>query len=274
MNAALVIAGQEIMNGLRNRWVLGACLLMILFSLALATLGSAPVGVVGARPMAVLVVSLASLSTLLVPMLALLLAHDAVVGEAERGTLALTLAYPVSRRAFLLGKFTGHLAILALAIVTGFGAAAALVFWRGAALDGDAGALAQLTLSALLLGAVFLALGYAASSLVRERTTAAALAIGLWLVLVLVYDLAFLALLVDAGEALPRALVAAGIAANPVDAFRLINLGMNEATALVSGMEAAGRAVGLSAPALYGALLAWLLAALGLGWALFRRREL
>ncbi|MFQ5348255.1 MAG: ABC transporter permease [Rhodothalassiaceae bacterium] len=274
MNAAYVIASQEIANGFRNRWVLGACLLMILFSLALATLGSAPVGVVGARPFAVLVVSLASLSTLLVPMLALLLAHDAIVGEAERGTLALTLAYPVSRRAFLLGKFMGHLAILALAIIAGLGTAAALLVWRGAVLDGDAAALAQLALSALLLGAAFLALGYVASSLVRERTTAAAIAIGLWLVLVLVYDLAFLALLVDAGEAIPRTLVAAAIAANPVDAFRLINLGMNEATALISGMEAAGRAIGLSPATLYGALLAWLFAALGLGWALFRRREL
>ncbi len=274
MTAALVIAAQEIMNGLRNRWVLGACLLMILFSLALATLGSAPVGIVGARPVAVLVVSLASLSTLLVPMLALLLAHDAVVGEAERGTLLLTLSYPVSRRAFLLGKFMGHLAILTLAIVTGFAAAAALVLWRGGAFDGDAGAFAQLVLSALLLGAVFLALGYVGSSVVRERSTAAALAIGLWLIIVLIYDLAFLALLVDAGEMLPEGLVAAAIAANPVDAFRLINLGMNEATALVSGMEAAGRAVGLSAATLYGALMAWLLAALGLAWVLFRRREL
>ena len=41
------------------------------------------------------VVSLASLTVFLVPLIALLLAYDAIVGEAERGTLLLLLAYPV-----------------------------------------------------------------------------------------------------------------------------------------------------------------------------------
>ena len=42
-----------------------------------------------------MVVSLSSLTIFLVPLIALLLSHDAIVGEAERGTLLLLLSYPV-----------------------------------------------------------------------------------------------------------------------------------------------------------------------------------
>ena len=51
----------------------------------------------------------------LLPLIALLISHDAIVGEMERGTMLLLLSYPVGRWQVLLGKFVGHLAILAFA---------------------------------------------------------------------------------------------------------------------------------------------------------------
>ena len=51
-------------------------------------LGSSPTGTVKADPLAVTVVSLSSLSIFLVPLIAMLLAYDAVVGEVDRGTMA------------------------------------------------------------------------------------------------------------------------------------------------------------------------------------------
>ena len=56
MNAIATIAGREIRDGLRNRWALGAVLLMAGLALTLAFLGSAPTGVVGASPLEVTVV--------------------------------------------------------------------------------------------------------------------------------------------------------------------------------------------------------------------------
>ena len=85
MNAIATIAGREIRDGLRNRWALGAVLLMAGLALTLAFLGSAPTGVVGASPLEVTVVSLSSLTIFLVPLIALLLSHDAIVGERDRG---------------------------------------------------------------------------------------------------------------------------------------------------------------------------------------------
>ena len=109
MNAVCTIIGKEIRDGLRNRWVLATALLLGALALALGLLGSSPTGTVKADPLAVTVVSLSSLSIFLVPLIAMLLAYDAVVGEVDRGTMALLLSYPVARWQVLVGKFIGHL---------------------------------------------------------------------------------------------------------------------------------------------------------------------
>src|SRR5690606_12587825 len=85
MSTILVIAEKEIREGLRNRWVLATTLLLATLALSLTFLGSAPTGNVGASALDVVIVSLSSLSVFLVPLIALLISHDAVVGEMERG---------------------------------------------------------------------------------------------------------------------------------------------------------------------------------------------
>jgi Cu-processing system permease protein len=107
MRTVLTLAGKELREGVRNRWVLATTLLLAALALTLALLGSAPTGTVGANRLDVATVSLASLTIFLVPLIALLLSHDAIAGEAERRTLLLLLAYPVGRGAVILGKFLG-----------------------------------------------------------------------------------------------------------------------------------------------------------------------
>ena len=73
---------------MRNRWVLATTLLLAALALSLTFLGSAPTGNVGAGALDVVVVSLSSLTIFLLPLIALLISHDAVVGEMERGTMS------------------------------------------------------------------------------------------------------------------------------------------------------------------------------------------
>ena len=84
MRAIAIIAAKEIRDGLRNRWVLATTLLMAALALTLTLLGSAPTGTVGASHLSVTVVSLSSLTIFLVPLIALLISHDAIAGEIER----------------------------------------------------------------------------------------------------------------------------------------------------------------------------------------------
>ncbi|SMF21595.1 Cu-processing system permease protein [Tistlia consotensis] len=274
MNALLTIAGQEVRAGIRNRWVAATTAILAALALSLVLLGSAPGGTTGASPLAVVVVSLAGLTIFLVPLIALLLSFDAVVGEAERGTLLLLLAYPVARWQIVLGKFLGHTAILALATVVGYGAAGLLLFATRGADPADWAGFATLIGTSVLLGAAFVGLGGLASIAVRERATAAGLAVGLWLVFVLLYDAALLGLLVaDQGATVSGGLFDALLLLNPADVYRLINLTGSGGAALLSGMSAPGEVGQLPVAALYAALAAWILLPLGLGVLLFNRRQ-
>ena len=72
MRNILLIAGKEIQEGLRNRWVLATTLLLAALALTLTFLGSAPTGSVGVGALDVVIVSLSSLTIFLVPLIALL----------------------------------------------------------------------------------------------------------------------------------------------------------------------------------------------------------
>jgi len=270
MTAILALARAEFRIALRNRWVAIAVAMMALFALVLALAGSAPTGDLGIDRLSVTVASLTSLAVYLVPLLALLLGFDAVAGEIERGTLALVLTYPAPRWAILAGKFAAHLGVLALAMLAGTGVAALVALWSGSGAMAGIAALWRLFWSALVLGAAFLGLGYAVSSLARRPGAAAGAVIALWLVAVVLYDLGLLAALVaDQGGGFGEHVFPVALLANPADAFRLYNLGAAGAGAVASGV---GGAAGVLAPAAaLAALFLWVPAGFALAVLAFRR---
>lgn len=275
MTALLTVAAGEIRLACRNRWVLAATLLLAALALTLALLGSAPTGTVGVASLDVTVVSLSSLTTFLVPLVALLLAYDAIVGEAENGTLLLLLSYPVARWQVVAGKFLGHTAVLALATVLGYGTAVVAVAWTGGAPDAESlRAFAAMVGSSVALGAAFLALGYVISAAVRDRGTAAGLAVAAWLVLVLVWDMALLGLLVaDRDRVMPVGLVHALLLLDPADVYRLFNLSGRAAAGMVSGVGGLSAQTSFSGGMLLAVLTGWIAAPLTLAALIFHRRS-
>lgn len=270
MSRILALAAAELKIAARNRWVAIAVAMMAVFSLALAAAGSAPTGALGADRLSVIVASLTSLAVYLVPLVALLMSFDAVAGEVERGTLPLLLTYPVSRWQVLAGKFAAHLAILTLAVAIGYGLAAGAAWAVDRTSAAGLPALWRLGWTSVVLGGSFLGAGYLASAIARRPAGAAGLAIGVWLVAVVLYDLALLGLVVAeaGGEAVTRLLPAA-LLANPADAFRLFNLGAAQATAAAAGLGGAAAAIPPWQALL--PLLAWPFATLALATAAFRR---
>lgn len=275
MRTLAIIAGKEIRDGLRNRWVAAMTLLLAAFALTLAFLGAAPTGAVKVSPLAVTIVSLSSLTIFLLPLIALLVSYDAIVGEVDRGTMALLLTYPVSRPQVVLGKFIGHALILAFATCMGYGVAGVAVALTG---GGDAEAwraFAALIATSVLLGGAFIAIGYLVSALVRDRGTAGGIAIGVWLLFVLVYDMALLGILVaDQGRHLDAGLLNWLLLLNPADAFRLVNLTGVPGISRFSGMSGLAEQARLTPPILLSAMLLWVVLPLGAAMTLFSRREL
>jgi Cu-processing system permease protein len=275
MRQVLIIAGKELRDGMRNRWVLATTILLAALALTLAFLGAAPTGVVKVSALAITIVSLSSLTIFLVPLIALLLSYDAIVGEVDRGTMALLLAYPVARWQVVLGKFAGHLAILSFAIVAGYGIAGLALQLGGNDDQGAWRAFAAMVGSSVLLGGVFIAIGYLISTVVRDRGTAGGIAIGVWLLFVLLYDMGLLGVLVaDQGRTVSAMALNVLLLLNPADVYRLLNLTGTNSVSGFAGVAGLGATAGLDPVTLLGALAGWIVVPLAASVALFARRQI
>lgn len=216
------IAAKEFRDRIRNRWVLAVALVFAVFSLVIAYFGGAQQGVVGFRSIEITIASLVSLVIYLIPLIALLLGFDAIVGERERGSLDLLLSLPITRLELLLGKYLGLAAALTASMLGGFGVVIALLFGQI-----DSRGLFHFIgfmFSSVLLGLAFLSLAVLLSVIARDRTRASGLAIAAWFFFVLVFDLLMLGLLVGTGGRMGGDAFTWLLLLNPADVFRILNV--------------------------------------------------
>lgn len=256
-----VIAGKEFWDRIRNRWVLAVAVIFTIFALVIAYFGAAQQGSVGFRGMDVTIASLVSLVIYLVPLIALILGYDAIVGERERGSLELLLSMPITRFELLMGKFAGLAAALTISTVAGFGLAGILLSYQlgTAALYHYLGFM----LSAILLGMAFLSIAVMVSVMASDRMRASGMAIGLWFFYVLVYDLLLLGILVLSQKRFSLGFFPVLLYLNPADIFRIINVFGFEEVRKLYGLATILPAT-LASPWLLGsAMIMWIIAPLG-----------
>ena len=276
MSSLLIVARKEFRDDFRNRWTIAVALLFAILALGIAYFGGAAAGQVGFTSFDATLASLTTLGAFVIPLIGLLLAYDTVVGEQDNGTLLLMLSYPLSRGQLVAGKYLGHCAALAAATLAGFGLAVAIMqVMQPPAHTLQAWAhIVSFIVSASMLGASFIGLGCVLSVVTDDKSRAAGLALITWLVTVVMFDLALLAILVvSGGNPIEQAVYPYLLLLNPIDVFRLINLtalGDGAGNDLLLGMT--GRHA--YAPAvLFLVLLAWMLAPFALALFLFRRKE-
>lgn len=275
MSPILTMAGKEFRDGIRNRWILAITIIFAVLSVGLAYFGAAAAGKVGFTSLSSTIVSLASLAVFIIPLIAMMLAYDSLVGEDESGTLLLLMTYPLARWQLLLGKMLGHAAIMAIATLLGFGCAALIMglFSANTSWLELFQAFSMFIGSAILLGWIFISFAYIISASVSEKSKAAGLALIVWFLFVLVFDLGLLALLVGTKGDLDADILPYLLLLNPTDIFRLANVSYF-ATEQLSGLMAITAQVGFSTSALFLTLLGWLVVPTGIALLLFNRREL
>ena len=201
---------QELVERGRDRWVVVTTLLFAALAMGIAAYGTTT----GDAASVVTAPSMVTLNAFLVPLVALILGHDAIVGERERHTLGLLVSLPVARWEILTAKFLGRGLALFVAIGLGFGAAAV---WLEPA---QRATVMSLLPPSVLLGASFLSFGMLLSTVTRKVATAASLAVVTWFVLVLFYDMALLAGMVATDGALSQQTVAWLVTLNPAGLYR------------------------------------------------------
>jgi len=259
VGAALTL--HELLERIRDRWVLLISGVFALLASAVSLYGRSA----GDEGATLIGPSLVTLASLLVPLVALVLSHDAIVGERERNTAGLLLSLPVGRLEIVAAKFLGRGLALVLAVSAGLLAASWIAGGTSAVI------LQQLLFPTLLLGLAFLSLGVLISSIVDRQVTAASLVVLTWFLLVFFYDLALLALLVVTDGAVSQETVASLVAGNPAGLYRVA---MMEATSGPAVLESLGMADSLpSAGARIAIWGAWIVTPILLSGGLLRWRR-
>jgi Cu-processing system permease protein len=258
----LLFARQELTLALRSRWTQIFAVVFALLSLAVAGSGYILSGGHGVQDFARTAVSLVQLVLLLVPLTALVIGVLSLA--PERGAAELTYSQPVSRRTVLFGKLLGLFEALAAAQALGFGAAGVVIFSQSG--EEGLGGFLLLVAGSLVMTAIFLGIAalLSAAAIGRRRARALALALVVWFVAVVLFDVAALGLasLLPSGTA-SRVLIVS-VLVNPVDAVRTGTLLGIEGTGafgaaslaflrFTRGPLGAGLALGLS-------LLVWVVA--------------
>ena len=210
-------ATQERQLAVRSRWTIVFAVLFAVLALAVGGAGYILTGGRGVQDFARTAVSLVQLVLLLVPLTSLVIGVMALT--PERGGAELLFAQPVARGTVLAGKLLGLFEALAAAQLIGFGAAG-LAIHSQSGLEGLSAFLA-LVGGALLLTAVFL--GFAAvlaATSVGRRSRALALALVVWFVSVVIFDVTVLGVASWLRSGTASRLLIVSVLVNPADAVR------------------------------------------------------
>ena len=159
------ISKKEFADNIRNKWVILLTSIFIILSVVASVLGGG--GTLGG--MSETVTALLSISSLLIPLVGIMLGYATISGEEEKGSLPILLSYPVRRVEVILGKFFGLGSVIAVSVFLGFGLSGLVIAFTVSSSNW----LAYLTfiLLTILLGLVFLSLAICFSALLKKRST-------------------------------------------------------------------------------------------------------
>ena len=192
LNSIFSIAKKEILDNVRNKWII--VLTIIFASLALVVSYFGSIFSQGWQNFGATISGMMSLVQFLIPIIGLMLGYAAIIGEIEKGSMSSLLSLPANRLEIILGKFFGLGSILSFTTLIGFGVAGIVI----AANVADVNYADYLVFigATILLGLVFLSLSLFFSSLFKKRSTAMGGAILLWFLFNMILPLVFVGIMV------------------------------------------------------------------------------
>ncbi|MBN2603449.1 MAG: ABC transporter permease [Candidatus Thermoplasmatota archaeon] len=175
-NPVSIIARKEIMDNVRNFWIILITIIFAILTVAMSAFGA--YFSEGWQDLGMTIALMMSIVQLLVPIIALMLGYAAIVGEIEKGSMNTLVSLPVKRIEIILGKFLGLGIVLTFSIVVGFGIAGIII----GIMVPDVNYIEYLIFIAatVLVGLVYLNVALFFSTLFKKRSTALGGAIFLW----------------------------------------------------------------------------------------------
>jgi len=256
------VVRSQLRDAMRSRW-------LTVYTLFFTFLAEGLIRFSGSDAKAIL--SLTTVVLIVIPLVTLVLSTIYVYNARE--FTELLLAQPIKRSSMFAGLYLG----LTLPLAGGFAAGVAVPFIvRGGGDPALRGALLTLLAIGVVLTGVFTAIAFWIALRAEDRLRGLGMALGVWLLLGLLYDGAVLVVVaVFADYPIERPLLALSFA-NPIDLGRMIMLLRLDVAALMGYTGAVFQRFfsGASGVALAStALAAWMVVPLGLSARLFRRKD-
>jgi len=271
------IAKKELLDNIRSKWIIFISVIFIILTILSAYVaGGSSDEVLGGFEATV--ISLMTIYTLLIPIIAILLGFSTIAGEAEGGALSVVLSYPVTRMEVLLGKFLGLGSVLAVTPIIGFGISGIII----ASVIGVEEGLAFIVFIALaiVLGLMYLSLIICFSALARTRVRAIAAGVALFF-WAMIYGVIVMAIFMGTGGDMTKIFegtatypewLFASIVFSPGDLNQMAVMrafGLNEAMGV--SLEAPDW---MNMPFLLVVQLIWIIVPLFLAYFFFKRRDI
>lgn len=214
----LMMLKRDLTSSLRSRWLMGFVGSFAVLGASFSYLGALGLSEVGFRAYSAAVAGIISLNLYILPLVSIVAASLSLVSERERDTIEFLLSLPISKWEPVISKFVSNVFSISTATAMGYGLAA-WVLWLLLS-ETDMWIYLQMLGAALLLAFSFSGIGILISSTTRSRFAALALSLGVWIGLVMVYEVALMAAVILLR--LDRPGLLALMAINPVQASRLL----------------------------------------------------
>ena len=260
MSAMLRIARYGMRDLLRSRWLIAYALFFFVATFALARFSDTD---------SKALLSLSNVVLLVVPLANVVFGTMYLYGSRE--FVELLLAQPVRRSTLFGGLYAGLTVPVALASAAGI----VLPFLLRGAGWGTLGTVAVIAMISALLSAIFSSIAAVIAYAIEDRVRGLVAAIGVWLLLAVLYDAAVLMAAVQfADYPLDRPMLGAMVA-NPIDLARLLVLQQFDAGALLGYTGAVFQRFFGGAGALVAASIAllWIALPAFAGARLFQRKD-
>ena len=190
-NIIYSIAKKEVMDNIRNKWIILVAAMFAILTLVVSYFGS--LGTSGWQSLGNTISGMTELGSFLISIVAFMLGYATIIGEIERGSMSSLLSLSANRFEIVVGKWLGLGAVLCFTIFVGYGIAGLLIALNVSNVD----VLEYLVFIGLtmLFGLVFLTVALCFSTVFAKRSTALGGAIFLWFLFNIILPIVFVGLL-------------------------------------------------------------------------------
>lgn len=275
LDSVFGIAKKEIMDNVRNFWIVAITVIFTVLALATSYFGS--LFSQGWQDLGITVTLMMSVVQVMVPIIGLMLGYAAIIGEIERGSMNSLLSLPVTRLEIVLGKFLGLGGVLSFTILVGFGIAGVVIGFNVS----DVNYVDYFIFigSTILIGLVFLSVSLFFSTIFKKRSAAMGGAIFLWFFFNMILPMVLVGIAVAGMDLMD---IVAGTAPDWYFALQLINP-MSVYSTLVtltfSSVSTIGGGFPITYPSFYTCelmiliLLTWIIGFVSLAFWRFNRKD-